>query len=694
MEKTNLHQHTLFLKFTRIKSNSLRYSTIALAICFSNIGIAQIQKNKTIFGKSIQYSGDHIRCVTTEYESYLQKKYTNRANQEQFENWLSSKIQKNKANQESGANRNELITIPVVVHVIHNGDAYGTGENITDEQIISQITVLNQDFRRMINTPGYNTNTVGADIEIEFCLAQQDPDGNESNGINRVNLNTASWGQEAVENTLKPQTQWDPSRYFNIWVCRFGGDLEGVLGYAQFPDSSGLGGLETSGGNANTDGVIIGFQYFGSSDIYPQGTYDSPYDKGRTTTHEIGHCFGLRHIWGDNSSCIVNATDSNKDYCLDTPAASTANYGCQTGSNSCTAAAGNDMIENYMDYTDDTCMNIFTINQKERIIAVLQNSPRRASLISSNVCSSPISYELDGSLNIESLNDTCETEFSPVIRIKNNGLTNLTSATINYSIDNESNQTFNWNGNLAPNQSDNIILPEISLNPGSHSFSMSIASLNNAIDQNNTNDTKSQTFTIISSFNTTQVVLNLQRDRFGSETTWSLSTNTGTVIASGGPYTDTTTLPNLITQNINVNNATCYIFSINDSYGDGICCDYGNGYYSLKTLENTLIAEGGAFESTENTSFLINNALGTLEYSFNEINIYPNPVGDNLIINLNNSALPDKYTIVNSLGQIINIKTIKNEQDLIIDVNYLSKGIYILNISSGNESKKIKFIKI
>lgn len=231
----------------------------------------------------------------------------------------------------------------------------------------------------MLGTPGYNTNDVGADVEIEFCLAQVDPNGLPTNGIDRVNLGQSSWGESNIENTLKPSTIWDPTQYFNIWVCNFGSDLSGVLGYAQFPSSSGLSGVSNNAGSADTDGVIIGYEFFGSSNIYPQGNYSYPYDEGRTTTHEIGHALGLLHIWGNNYN---NNACSYSDYCDDTPASNGPNSSCSQHY-SCTSY---DMIENYMDYTNDACMNTFTQNQKERILAVMENSPRRASLKTSTVC--------------------------------------------------------------------------------------------------------------------------------------------------------------------------------------------------------------------------------------------------------------------------------------------------------------------
>jgi zinc-dependent metalloproteinase lipoprotein len=368
-------------------------TTAALLLMLPLFSIAQSQTSRTVFGQTVQSINPKnglIRCLSTEYEQALQQKNPNRANREAFESWLAPKTAAIKQRLESNRSAAAVVTIPVVVHVIHNGDAVGTNENISDARVLSQITVLNQDFRRMIGTPGYNTNAVGADMEIEFVMAKRKPDGTATNGIDRVQMSRASWASESsIENQLKANTSWDPTQYFNIWVCAFSDnendEMYGTLGYAQFPSSSGLGGIEVNGGEANTDGVIIDYRCFGSSTYAPSSNYFEDYDKGRTLTHEIGHCFGLIHIWGDNSSCSVNATDSAQDFCPDTPAAREEHYDCLRTYNTCTAAAGNDMVENYMDYTNDTCMNIFTLDQKGRVLAVLQNAPRRASLTTSTV---------------------------------------------------------------------------------------------------------------------------------------------------------------------------------------------------------------------------------------------------------------------------------------------------------------------
>lgn len=342
------------------------------------------------------FGPDLKRCSTVEYEQYLKDINPDMQSSREANELITQIIEnkkKSRTNNDDIEGGSNILTIPVVVHVIHNGDAYGFGENIRDEQIISQITVLNEDFRRQAGTPGFNNNPVGADVEIEFCLAKRDPSGNATTGIDRVQLNNISYNSIGAVEAIKPSTIWDPNQYMNIWVVNLGG---GLLGYAQFPNSS------SSSFFANTDGVVIGHTFFGSRAKYPQGTYFSPYDRGRTATHEVGHFLGLYHIWGDNTNCIVNATDSQQDFCLDTPAASTANGECLTV-DSCPSDPGNDMVQNYMDYTNDTCMNIFTQNQRTRMRTTLTTFVRRQSLLTSLGCVEPLStpaFEMINGINL------------------------------------------------------------------------------------------------------------------------------------------------------------------------------------------------------------------------------------------------------------------------------------------------------
>lgn len=324
-----------------------------------------------------------VRCATFENltEQQLRKKAIS---DEEFEKWIAPKIQEIREMRSIGK-LPAVIKIPVVIHIIHNGDAVGAGENISNAQALSQITVFNQDFRRQTGTPGFGA---GVDTSIEFCLAQVDPNGNATNGIDRRQLTSASYTSRAAVEAAKASTIWDPTKYLNMWVMRFGGSMANILGYAQFPSGSGLAGMPSEdciAGEASTDGVVCNFNTWGSRTLAPTGTYGgTQYDKGRTMTHEVGHMLGLRHIWGDGG-CEVD------DFCADTPNCENDYYaGAGTGGCIAPTQCGNvRQIENYMDYSDDGCMNMFTQNQKDRMLAVLMNSPRRDDLLVSTVCSAP-----------------------------------------------------------------------------------------------------------------------------------------------------------------------------------------------------------------------------------------------------------------------------------------------------------------
>lgn len=330
-------------------------------------------------------------CHTTEHQHALEQKYQLPSLEEYESKFkeIQAEYLKSVAFQRTSSS---VITIPVIVHVVHNNEQIGSGANISQAQVISQIDVLNEDFRRKSGTNGFNDHPDGADIEIEFVLATRDESGNllTQPGIHRVNGNKAYWDYASIEDVLKPQTIWNPKKYLNIWTVAFGGESSDLLGYAQFPSLSGLEGLSTNGGPANTDGVVVGHSYFGR-----EGEVVAPYNKGRTATHEVGHWLGLRHIWGDGDC-------SEDDFCEDTPRAGHPNYHCSQ-INSCESHPGDDMIENYMDYTPDACMNVFTQDQKTRILTVMNTSPRRKELATAFVEDSglnPIAYFDVNSLNV------------------------------------------------------------------------------------------------------------------------------------------------------------------------------------------------------------------------------------------------------------------------------------------------------
>lgn len=260
-----------------------------------------------------------------------------------------------------------IYQIPVVFHVIHNGEALGTGTNIPDSRITSQVKILNEDYRRKEGTNGYNTDSRGADARIQFLLASKDPEGNPTTGIVRVNGGQAEW-QLSEQAALKAKSNWPKDKYLNIWVCNLKNGTENLLGFSSFPVNSNLEGLPSSV-DTTTDGVLVGYKYVGNSPL------STRYNLGRTLTHEIGHFLGLVHIWGDGSDC------TSTDYCDDTPVASRANYDCNNAYDSCpNDGKGADMTANYLDYTYDACMNIFTQDQVERMRTVLCSSDRRKTL--------------------------------------------------------------------------------------------------------------------------------------------------------------------------------------------------------------------------------------------------------------------------------------------------------------------------
>jgi hypothetical protein len=310
-------------------------------------------------------------------------------------------------------NKNQIV-IPVVFHVLYNTSA----QNVSDAQIQSQLNVLNQDFRKLnadaANTPSVFSSLV-ADVEISFCLATRTPTGAATTGIIRKSTSVASFGSnDAMKYSAQGGSDaWNTSKYLNIWVCNLGSSL---LGYAQFP-----------GGPAATDGVVVNFTAFGTT-----GTAQAPFNKGRTATHEVGHWLNLRHIWGD-ANC-------GSDLVSDTPTHQTDNSGCPSHpkANSCGTSA--EMHMNYMDYTNDACMYMFSNGQKARMRALFSAGGARASLATSDGCGasggtttpqycaatgSNTQYEWISNVKLGTINNTSAS---------NNGYGNFTSVSTNLTL--------------------------------------------------------------------------------------------------------------------------------------------------------------------------------------------------------------------------------------------------------------------
>ncbi len=309
-----------------------------------------------------------------------------------------------------------VITIPVVVHVIHTtGEAVGTGSNISDLQIQSQIDVLNEDYRRLntnINSTPAAFRGLSDDALIEFCLASSDESGNVTDGIERFTYTQTYFDMADMNSIVKPQTIWDRDKYLNLWTVNFGGDDASLLGFAQFPST----------GSANTDGVAIKYSAFGRVD-----NVSPPFDEGKTVIHEVGHWLDLRHIWADDQNLSDHCTGS--DFVADTPNQDSANSGCPIfPHNTCSNGAnGGDMFPNNMDYSNDACLSLFTYGQTSRMEAALFGP--RIGLLTSNGCSSPTGIT-DNTTNI-------------IIKIFPNPATSVVNVTIGLSDKNLSDISFN-----------------------------------------------------------------------------------------------------------------------------------------------------------------------------------------------------------------------------------------------------------
>jgi len=330
--------------------------------------------------------------------------------------------------------------IPVIIHVIHGGVPVGTYPNLLQGQLNSQIQVLNDDYAGV----GYNstlypvnafttfaTNTIIAASSIDglgrikiantgitFCLALKDSLGNTllEPGIDRVDYNTlpALTGtftsknpansaysnvpkfQAFMDNYIKPNTTWNCSKYFNIWVTDASSAIA-ILAYSTFPPASTLPGISSGMGTRTTDGLWVKGRYFGSSVIFPGGTYLAPWDLGRSCTHETGHWLGLTH----SSSCPASS-----DWCDDTPGTGgistiptcTTSYPFNVGS--CTSYPSNspdgEMFMNFMGYSDDCAMYMFTQDQANRMNVARANSPYRKLLGTHGLCPTSCALSVKG----------------------------------------------------------------------------------------------------------------------------------------------------------------------------------------------------------------------------------------------------------------------------------------------------------
>lgn len=327
---------------------------LLISLCFSSLWVAAQR-----------------RCATTEYwQNQLSNDAALRMRYAGLNNSAKTPASISRKEQGSSVADVPVVTVPVVIHVLYNSEA----QNISNAQIQSQLDILNKDFRKLnddtARIPAFFA-PLAADCRIRFELAKSDPEGRATTGIVRKKTDRLYWQQDDQMkfSASGGNDAWDSRYYLNIWVCNLSKSL---LGYSTFP-----------GASPEKDGVVIRTDVFGAT-----GNNSSAYNKGRTTTHEVGHWLNLKHLWGD--------ADCGSDDVEDTPPQKTYSSGCSSfpriSENGCNPAPGGDMFMNFMDFSDDACLHMFTYGQRQRIHDLFAASGPRESLLYSTALREPWNF--------------------------------------------------------------------------------------------------------------------------------------------------------------------------------------------------------------------------------------------------------------------------------------------------------------
>jgi hypothetical protein len=569
-----------------------------------------------------------------------------------------------------------VVSIPVVVHVVYNT----TTENISDAQVQSQIDVLNEDFRRL-NADANETPAVfagiAADCEINFCLAAQDPNGAATNGITRTSTTKTSFSDNNdVKYTSKGgHDVWDRNKYLNIWVCDLGSFL---LGYAQFP-----------GGAAATDGVVLHYKYTGRI-----GTATYPYQLGRSATHEVGHWLNLRHIWGDDGSGCTGS-----DLVTDTPNQADETYGCPLPNIriSCTNGPNGDLYSDYMDYTDDGCMNIFTTGQKTRMQALFATGGSRASLLTSAGCTTPGG---GGLCSVPAgLNATGVTTTGATLNWSS------ASGAVSYNVQYRAVGSGTWIATTSSTTSTSVSGLTASIQyefqvqsvcsgsssafSASTTFTTAAATCTDAYEVNNTK-AKAKAIPVNTDI-TAKIGTSTDKD-------WFSFTNTAS------EHNIRVTLSNLPTD---------YDLDFYGTTGTKVTSSQNAGTEDETIVWNTttvgtykvrVYGAGGSFNS--NSCYTLNASIGSSPFRTNGnvnntqitgtvTNIYPNPSNGNMTVEYNSSSTSGIQLIAYDLvGRIIyNQQSSASEgmNSYNVNVQDLAPGVYVLEILNGSEVSRMKF---
>ncbi len=668
---------------------------------------------------------------------------------QQYEGMKTFLYQANQSNAQRATDANaQTIYIPVVFHIVHNGDALGTGENISDAQIMSQLTAMNLHYTaqdaNLVNVPAAFAPLIG-NCNIQFCLAKFDPDGNPTTGIIRHQLSTATWNDETtIDNTLKPSTIWDHTKYMNIWSVRMGGTLisDGVLAYSSLPFF----------GAANSDGIVARFNTIGTT-----GSLLTGHNLGKTITHEAGHWLGLLHTWGTDANC-----GDAGDYVDDTPDQADLNFGCPAFPHiSCNNGPNGDMFMNYMDYADDACSYMFSAGQSNNIHSVLSQF-RPDILTASSSCFLNLDVAV---LNISFPKDTiCSFTFRPVVTIKNEGTTTLTSGKFYYQVDGDVVQIYNWNGSLPTQGEVQITLPvQLVFIEDVHTLDITFGNANGqASDNFSGNDSKSITFyayngvagsavPFTETFEATFPAANWSIYNPNNDVTWEKSNSYGGYGSSSGSVVIDNTAyganPNkkkdaLITDAYDFSSIAYpelkfdvayaqYSASRADSLKVYYSLDCGSNWIKIWNQKGSALATAPdqttlftptstewktvtvpvvnlslqnkvsfKFENVtgwgnamyiDNINVQNNTSLTVNEIEKADVKIFPNPANNLVAVRLPANHPFEQIQLINSMGELV-YETNITDNAIIIPVNQFANGLYLLHLKGEKSSQTEKLL--
>ncbi len=637
------------------------------------------------------------KCASHIYEKQLREQYPEiYRSKEEFETWMAQKVAERRAgiSQRSGP-----YTIPVIIHIVYDNASWqilNNTRNITYAQAESQIRVLNRDFNKTnldfssVVKPIFQPKA--GSLNITFVPATKDPNGNflTEPGVERINgealFNIQKWAgpgpSSNTDNILKPQTIWDPTKYLNIWVVEF--QSSGLFGYATFPPYPSLPG-NPGGATSSNDGVVITWRAFGSNvdpDTNTPTNFVSPAnllctgcDRGRTTTHELGHWLGLRHIWGDGEAGCTNVNFN--DYCQDTPFTTSSNnpsFPCPSP-DKCPStpepAYGSstsvpDQNENYMDYSADACMGMFSQDQIARMEIIMDNSPQRTSL------TSPANISAVAPTRPAGLYVTIYPEKTKILEGES-----ISFVQVNQAESVPAPTTYTWNfdvdglGGVSPATFSGATPPAVTFNKaGTYKVRLTISNGTNTAQSNIINievglkaPSNLQFLDATgsgSNLATADVAKLKWNDNSNSEDNYIIERKKNTEPLSA--YAVIATLPP---------NTTTY----NDNFATNPSIVSGEKYnYRVKAVKGSLEGSISGTIRLDKVTALDETPLAQ------QIGVYPNPTRNSFVVDLQGVQVQQaRLQLYNPIGQVI-IEQITQNGQAHFSVERLPKGMYLLKI--------------